>query len=204
MFADVPDIALSTLAAFVESGISSLTVYQEWPYANEQLTYPTLTISTVKPKRMPHMPYQIVLTSPDTDGKVIANEVVANWDFQMQLDLWCSDKAMRKDYTDRIIALFNSQEMDASGLNKPDGLSLQMTAHFNEWVRYEIDTTECIDDEAGAQRQERREKIMVLVNCREVRQRTYYAMKNIDVHIQAPTDPVVSGDTGTEVIEVIP
>ncbi len=188
MGVDIPDIALTTLANFIRLNVPTLTVLEQWPYANEKLTYPSLTITMGKPKRMPEIPYEISCTAPDRHKKVVSNLVVASWDFNFQLDLWCRDKAERKDYTEKVLTLFNSQQVDLSGLDKPDGLSLNMAAHFNESCRYEIDTIEPIDDEAGAQRQERREKISVLVNCREVRQRTYYAMVTIQSNVEVSTE----------------
>lgn len=188
--ADVADIALATLADFLSSAIPGLKVNQEFPYATEKLVYPTLTISTNKPTRIPLMTYTDSVSSPDQNGQVVANEVVAEWDDTFQLDLWCKDKGQRKQFTEAIIAAFASQ------WPQPDGLSLPMPLHFNEICRYDIDTVQCIDDEASAQRQERREKITVLVNCREIRQRKYYAIKSVQATtVVGPDDAVMADST---------
>lgn len=181
---DPIDAALEGLCNFLSTNIPALTVINEWPYGNQQLKYPSLTASTMKPKRTPEMPYQVGQSATDGNGQTVVNEVVANYDTTFQLDLWTRNKAERKQYVDQIISLFNAQEIDSSWQNKADGLSLQLTNYYNEWCRYEIDTRECVDDEAAAQRQERRERIMVLVNIREIRQRTYYAISSVQVESQ--------------------
>jgi len=186
MLSDVPDIAKATLVTFLQNNITGLTVIDEFPYGNEAIAMPSVTVSTNKPKRTPCMtPIIVSQTSPNESNQIVANEYVADWDDTFQLDLWCRNKAERSNFTQLILALFNSQEEDSSGNDKPDGLSLQMTAHFNEWCRYEIDSTQCVDDSAAAQRQERREKITVLVNCREIAQRTYYAITQLTLNSQA-------------------
>lgn len=190
MASDVPDIALSTLANFISTNIPALTVKQEWPYANEPLKFPSLTISTNEPKRTPIMPVLLSQTAPDVNHKITITEAVAWWDDTFQLDLWTRNKAERRDFTDQIIALFNSQ-MSVTG---NDGLALPMTDHFNELCSYEITTIKCVDDEAAAQRQERREMIKVIINCRELRQRVVYAMVNIVGKIGGFDQPVLTDD----------
>lgn len=198
---DPMELAMSTLQEFIASAFPELKVIGEWPYGNDKLKYPSLTITLAgTPKRMPEMPYQVLITTPDENNKVLVNEVVASWDCSLQLDLWARDKLQRKQYTDKLISLFNSQETDSSGKENADGLSIQSAPLFNEFVRYEIDTVTPMDDEAAAQRQERREKIVVLVNFREVRQRTYYAILSTQLHSNVNTDQVSDDtDNGSEV-----
>jgi hypothetical protein len=194
---EIADVAKATLVAFLKANTTGLTVIDEWPYGNQKIAMPSATISTTKPKRMPAMPVQISVTEPDINGQVVANEYVADWDDVFQIDLWCRNKVERTSFTSQILGLFNSQELNPEGV---DGLSLQMTTYFNEWCRYEIDTVECVDDAAAAERQERREKIMVLVNCREIVQRTYYAIKTLTVFNQATDQESALTDdtTGTD------
>lgn len=202
---DVPDIAVETLAQFIEKNICELTVRREWPYANQQLKYPSLTISTGNPKRTPLMPEQIAITAPDFQNKVVATEIVAEWDDTFQLDLWTRTKEERAIYTNKLIALFNSQEMgeDIQGIDQPDGLSLPLVNYFGEIARYDLDTFKCVDDEQAAERQERREKITVLINCREIRQRTYYAMVTIQAGVNtAKSEPVFEDDSENEEVTI--
>lgn len=174
--------ASQTLADFLASNISGLTVLQEWPAANQQLKYPSVTLTTGTPKRMPLMPYQVGITTPDSKNQVVQTNVVASYDVSFQLDLWTRTKIERDQVLGSIITLFNSEEFQTSGHDQTDGLSLVLEDYFGEYCRYEIDTHEFVDDEASAQRQERRVRIVVLANLREVRQRTYYAMTKIETH----------------------
>lgn len=201
---DVMNMALSALAAFIRTSIPTLTVLEEWPYANQKLSYPSVTITMTNPQRTPMMVYPISTSSPDSNSMVVSNLAVAEWEDTFQLDLWCSDKDQRRDYTDRLIKLFEAQELDATGNPNADGITLVLTGNFNENCRYEIVNVKPVDDEAGAQRQERREKITVLVNSREVRQRTYYAMIQIQLHSDASNvaAELTDDDTGTEVTEI--
>lgn len=201
---DPVSLSLETLAAFIRTNVIGLTVLEEWPYANQKIAYPSITITVAgTPKRVPEMPYQIAKTNPDGDNKIVVSEVVASYDFSFQMDLWCRNKLERKQFTDKVISLFNSQEMDNTGNNIPDGLSLQCSQMFNEWIRYEIESYQPFDDEAGAQRQERREKFAVLVNFREVRQRTYYAIINTELHSDiSATDELTDDLDNTEETDI--
>ncbi len=176
---DVISQSIEALAIWLRANITGLTVLDEWPYGNQQLTYPSLTIFTGQAKRMPLMPETIAVTSPDENNKVVATEVVAEYDFKAQLDLWCRTKLERKQILANILTAFNSAEMDSTGANNPDGLNLILSSYFNTIVSYEIDWHQHKDDEQAAERQERREMISIVVNLREVRQRTYYAMVTI-------------------------
>lgn len=188
---DLPKIMMDTLASFLKAQISGLTVLQEWPYANQKLSYPSLTITMNKPKRAPlQMKEFISKTDPDANKKIIVTEAVADWDDTFQLDLWCADKLSRSVISDQIIAAFNSQETNA-----PDGLSLPMVSHYGEFARFEIQDIMPADDEAAAERQERRQKITVLVNCREIRQRSYYAIRTVQTQLGVGTSDAQTADT---------
>jgi hypothetical protein len=188
---------LEGLAEYLEN-IAGLTVLREFPYANEQLAYPSITITAGTPKLMPQMPYEVSRTTPDGQGKILVNMVTGAYDTSFQLDLWCRDKKERKNYLDLIKAAFDAQAVDASGKGNPSGLSLQLSSYFNEYARFEIDTHTHVDDEAAAQRQERRERIAVIVNCREIRSRTYYAIQQIQGYSQATEKDVVFTDDTTD------
>lgn len=196
------DSALEGLSDFLRTNIPGLTVLTEWPYANQKLTYPSITITTGNPARMPLEPEQIAITTPDVDNKVTATEVVAEYDDTWQIDLWARNKLERAQVVKQIIDAFNAAEVDTTGANNPDGISLTLVNYFNVIARYEIQTHQSVDDEAAAQRQERREKFRVLVNFREVKQRTYYAMMNIETHLGVgPTDPSLD-DLETHAVEI--
>ncbi len=199
---DICDIAVEGLANWIRENLVGLTVLEEWPYGNQQLKYPSVTLFSGRPKRMPLMPEIISQTDPDDNNQIVANEVVAEYDFSIQLDLWAKNKLERKQWLSKILTAFNAQEMDITGQNNPDGLTLVLSNYFNMPVRYEVDYHQHKDDEQAAERQERRETISVLVNLREIRQRTYYAMRSIETHINPGTTEIdVEYDIGTITID---
>lgn len=195
---DVPSIAVDGLAAWLRTNIPGLTVLDEWPYGNQQLTYPSMTLFTGEAARMPLMPEIVAVTAPDVNNKVTATEVVAEYDFEIQLDLWARNKLERKQFVAKLLTAFAGQSMDLTGKNNPDGLTLVLSNYYNMPVRFEIKSHKHKDDEQAAERQERREMISVLVNLREIRQRTYYAMRTIETHTGVgPTDSQTANtDTG--------
>jgi hypothetical protein len=73
--------------------------------------------------------------------------------------------------------------MDETGQDNPLGLSLKLPSYFDQFARLDIDGHEYLDDEQAAQRQERRCRLELLVNVRAIRQRTLYAMKNVEVNL---------------------
>jgi len=186
---DICSMAVTALQEWLTSQITGLTVRDEWPYGNQQLAYPLCTLFAGRAKRMPLMPETVAVTDPDENNQVLATEVVAEYDFTIQLDLWCRNKLERKQQLAKLLTAFNFAEVDNTGANKPDGLTLILSNYFNMPVRYEVDTHQHRDDEQAAERQERRETMMLLVNLREIRTRTYYAMKTTETHTGlGPTD----------------
>lgn len=172
---------MDALSTYLSGQISGLTVLQNFPYANQELNYPSVTITQSNPTRTPEMPWITSQTTPDVNNQITVNTIVAAWEDTFQLDLWCRNNLERDKYLALIIDAFRNNEPN-------DGLSLQMTNYFNEYARYELESTENVEDEASVQRQERRAKIRLTVNCREVKQKTYYSMAIIQVEAEVATD----------------
>jgi hypothetical protein len=175
------DAAVDGLATFLAT-ITGLTVSTEWPAANEKLVFPSVTVTAGKAKRTPIMPETFSVSAPDTNNQVIETVVIGHYDLPIQLDLWCRTKAERRQFLNAILDKFNAQSLDSSGLEKPCGLSLQLTNYYGIYARYEIDTHEFRDEEIAAQRQERRATIQLLVNTREISTRTLYAIKSTTLY----------------------
>lgn len=179
---DPADIALHALAEHIRCHIKGLDVLEEWPTANQKLNYPSVTITTGEPKRTPWRPYVVRRTPADHCGIAKAYIAVAMWDDVFQMDLWTRTKPERKRVAQKLLTLFNDQQDPDGGMEwTPDGLSLKMDGNHGELCRYEIQSAKCMDDEAAAQRQERRQMFKVIINFREVRERSYYTMKQIQV-----------------------
>ena len=177
------DACLDSLATFLATQIPEMTIYREWPYGNQKLKYPTVSLTHQLTQVMNLPPEQIAVTAPDTDNLVTATEIVGEVDFKIQMDLWTGNKADRDVYLGKLLDAINAQCADSTGNNNPAGLNLLMTNYYNSYARYDIDKFQHVDDEAAAQRQERRAKIDLLVNARMIRQRTYYVMKTVESQV---------------------
>lgn len=178
------------LRDYLTMAVPGLTVIPEWPGANEPLVYPTASLFSGMVQTKNRAPEAVAVTDPDADNKVTVTQVVGEHDFKLQLDLWCGTRQERDTVLGQVIAAINAQCQAPTGEDRAAGLSLQLEAYYNEWARFDIDGSRYVDDEAAAQRQERRAKLDLLVNCRALNQRTYYAMKSIEVGVEvAQEDP---------------
>lgn len=194
----VTELLRTTMAA----AISGLTVLDEWPNANQKLTYPSLTLFSKSPRYMALPNEEIARTAPDVDNKCLVTYIVGEYDYRMQLDLWCANKVSRGVTLGAVLAFLDAQSMVALGGNKAAGLSLTLTNYFNTIARLDYDGHQNIDDEAGAERQERRVKIDLLVNVRAIRQRSMYAIKSIQTLQEVGSTPIVAGSTGATVVTI--
>lgn len=186
---------LLNLVAYIKAQVPALTVLNEFPAANVKLTYPSLSVFSQPAKFTNHMPVVLATTTP-VAGQVTATEDVGEYDLKMQLDLWTRTKPERDTILGQVLDAINAAVADTTGNNNSMGLQLQLADYFNEWARYDIDGHQYLDDEAAAQRQERRVKIDVLANVRAIRQRTYYAMSHIQANVGAETqDSQMTDDT---------
>jgi hypothetical protein len=180
------DAAVDGLNTFLAAQIPALTVLTEWPAANKKLNYPSVTLTVGLDKRTPIQPETYSVGAPNGSGQVVEALVVADYEIQIQLDLWTRNVAERRQYLNAIIALFNAALIADTG---PAGLSLELTNYFNIFARYTIDTHEFRDDELAVERQERRARISLLVNTREIVNRTMYAINTIVVDVGVTTSP---------------
>lgn len=167
------DAAVDGLSAYLAAQVTGLNLLTEWPEANKKLVYPSATLTTGVAKRTPIQPEEIAVTTPDENNQVVQTLAIAHYDIPIQIDLWCRTKAERRQFLNAILSSFNKAELTDES---PCGLSLQLTDYFNVYARYEIDTHNFRDDEIASQTQERRATISLLVNTREIAQRTMYAI----------------------------
>jgi hypothetical protein len=197
---------LNALANYLTTQIVGLTVYKEWPSANQVLAYPSVTIFTGQVKGMNRTPEQMAITEPDVNNQVVVTEILGEYDAKMQLDLWCANKFQRDTVLGQIFDAINLAATDDTGDNNAAGLSLQLTDYFDDYVRFDIDGFTYVDDMAAAERQERRVKIDLLLNCRAIKDRTLYAITQVQASIGTSLDGTNMADdtTGTELHLVVP
>jgi hypothetical protein len=185
MSKDAADAVLDNLATYLAAQVPGLTVRKEWPSANQALVYPSLTIFSGQVTYTPLQPYETARTAPDVNNQVVSTLVVGEWDGKLQLDLWCRNKVERQNIGKQVRDAINKQV-------NPQGLSLQMADYFNEWVRFDVDSYNQVDEEAGVQRQEFRTKLSLLFNVKEVAQKTDFGMITI-IDTQTTTTDTITG-----------
>jgi len=143
---------------------------------------PSLTISSGNPILTPFQPHAYQQTIPDGQTKGPTDFVVGEWDYKLQLDLWCKNKEERSQIFDDFFKGFNK----AVGDDAPMGLSLQLPNYYNVWCRFDINDLNFLDDESSAERGERRAKIMVLCNVPAIRTQIVPIMKVIETTVETP------------------
>ena len=147
---------------------------------------PALTILAGDAPLTNRMVTEISRDPPADDGTIVVYETFGQFDFKIQLDLWCATKRERSDTLGKIMSALSptpgGAALAASKLAQ-GGVNLQLTNYYNEFVNFVIDRQRYVDNEAGAQRQERRATVELLANCRAIRSRTYYAISHVEVDL---------------------
>lgn len=182
-----PTAAVAALQTYLAAAITGLTVRDEWPNANQKLIFPSVTLTAGKVTTMNRAPEQMSVTTP-VANQVTATECIGEHDFKLQVDLWTRTKIERDTILGQILNALSPIPVGNGGANRCAGLSLQLSNYYNDWVRFDVDGHELVDDEAAAQRQERRARIDLLVNCRAIQLRTYYAMVSIQTNVGASSN----------------
>lgn len=192
------------LRTTMAGAISGLTVLDEWPNANQKLVYPTVTLNSKTPRYRNLPKEEIARTLPDIDNKTLVTYIVGEYDYGIQMDLWCANKIQRGVMLGAILKFLDADAMEDLGDNKALGLSLTLTNYFNTIARLDYDRHELMDNEGAAERQERRVKIDLLVNVRAIRQRTMYAVKSVQVaqEVGSGPAPLTPDDAGTEPVTI--
>ena len=195
---------LNEFAIYLLAEIPELGVLKEWPNANQTLNYPMVSLVSGKAQLMNRPLEQIALTEPDEDGKVTATYVVGQYDYKLQADIWAGNKAERDVYLGKFLDAVNKEAMDSTGKDNPMGLSLKLPSYFDIIARLDVDSHEYQDDMQAAQRQERRVRVDILVNVRAIKQRTLYAMKNVEINlgVNQNGEDFEADDIGTEQVVI--
>jgi hypothetical protein len=172
---------LENLGRHLKSKMPHLAqVIYEFPSANVQLRYPSISILAGNPQFTPLHPY--LLTQGQTqNNKASVKRVVGAYDFELQLDLWCRDKFERFSMYEEFFQAFNSQIM-------PMGLSLKMSDYYDVWCRYDLIGYDLDDSEISSQRAEWRARINLLANTRAVIEKTEIVVETIENNLTTPNE----------------
>ena len=162
------------LGVYLKASVTDLCqVLEDWPESNMDLKYPSLTIfSGATPKLTPCAPWQLSDVAADGNNQAVNKYVIGQYDFSLQLDLWCSSKVSRHKLYEKMVLAFSGPFID--GTSDTTGIGLNLTDYHNIMCRYDLTGYKFDDSEAGSQRKEWRVKLDVLANCRAVVERQQY------------------------------
>lgn len=164
---------LNRLAEYLKTQMALAQVHLEWPTGNVELKYPALSIFPGKVDFTPQPASEHTVTP----GSGVRGEVlwyVGDFDFRLQLDLWCGSKEARAQLYESLFQAFHS-------MLPISGLSLSLTEYHDIFCRYTLTGHEMMDGEEQAQRKEWRLKADVLAHCEAVVRRTENLIKSGEV-----------------------
>lgn len=169
MSSSVTKEVVKRLALYLKAQMTDLAqVLEDFPEANQALNYPCLSVMTGTPKHLPRAP-QFVSSVAGTSPALTSKYVVGDYEWSLQLDLWCSSKEERHALYEKFYNAFNSQWPTM-------GLSLTLSEYHGEICRYDLSDYKFDDSEAGSQRKEWRTKIVVLANCQAIKTHDEFAV----------------------------
>lgn len=168
------------LADYLDSQIRFREVIEEWPEANRQLKFPCLSIIAGSPEFTPHSPYELKpVAAADSNNRADIKYLVGNYNFSIQLDIWCKSAEERHDMQQKVFDAFHSQ-------NGKPGLSLNLRDYHDIICHYVLNGYDFQDSEESSQRKEWRLRCSVLGNCVAVYEKPEYIITqepevNLDV-----------------------
>jgi hypothetical protein len=176
--ADFNRIVVKAFADYLRTAMPTCQVLEEWPTANQQLTYPSISIST---ERCPLIPAS---SMRETAGAVNSQTHIApvryevgQYEFVLQVDLWERTKPQRSELVDSFIRAFNKDII-------PAGLRLQLTGYYDQWVSMWLMSQAFEDSGRGSQVQEWRARMDVEGACVAIRETTDHI---IETPVLVPT-----------------
>lgn len=153
-------------------------VHFDWPEPNQILKFPSITLMTLAPTFNNEMPYVLSL-GVELNNKSDNLYVVGNYEYKLQLDLWCRSKQERFLAYSEIFKALNPTIA-------PMGLSLQLKDYYDLWCRYDFVGHSFEDGEIGSQRNEWRVKLNLLANCKAVLDKREYIIDTNEINLTTP------------------
>lgn len=170
------DVAVKSLAKYLRTELN-IPVREEWPDPKEKLDLPCITLFGINKPIMPTMP-TIHSQTDNAENPDLLDLVytIGQYDFTIQLDLWCEYKTQRGEWAEKIDAALNKEFIEG---DQPTGLSLMLEDYAEVIARYDNVGYTYLDNEEAAHRSEWRVKFELLVNHSKVVLKTAPKMKEI-------------------------
>lgn len=169
------DVSVDAFAKFIEKCLPEVAqVIQDFPTPNQQLKYPTITVThSEKPGFTNEMPYEHCLSGDASKAATTVVWITGQWDYSLQLDIWARSVPERDAVFQRLFNALNAQ------IN-PMGLSIKLEDYFGLYGRFEIDGFSHADGEQQSQRGEWRTKVSILASVKQAQiENTYKITKPI-------------------------
>jgi hypothetical protein len=178
----VTEAIVRGLGAYLKAQVGFLQVWDDFPTAKQQLSMPCASIFTQSPRFTNFSPYVYRKSEAVvSDGKHAIDRVYGNWDFNLQVDIWCNSKLERHELFEKFMLKFN-QNPDCSGLN------LQLTDYFDAYARYDVTGVEFVDAEQATQRGEWRARVSVSANVRAIKRSLEHLIVTIENTVETPDE----------------
>jgi hypothetical protein len=149
-------------------------VLEQFPEANEQLKYPSVSIHATAPGIQPLSPPWILSKGTTVNHEATVKWVTGELSWRLQVDLWARNKFERSTLLDQIRNVFRSQF-------PVEGLSLPMADYHGVICRFDMETARFDDSEASAQRKEWRCICTVQANCFEILEKVEKIIETIGI-----------------------
>jgi hypothetical protein len=197
------DVAIKSLAKYLKEELPNVQILDDWPDPKVTLAMPTISIIAVGKRDYTHHFPQFWKKSVNPENANLDDVVyrVGQYDFTLQLDLWCEYKAQRGELYELVHDALNKEFLNQ---DRPAGLSLVLDDYYDLIARFDQSGYTYLDSEENSQRSEWRVKIDVLVNHSKLTVKTQSRIAEITVTEQiADTVNVEEDNTNAEEIIVI-
>ena len=186
----VTEEVIKRLGNHLSTGMTSLSeVIDGFPEGNVELSFPALSVMEVGnteyiPEMSPY-PYVDIEAGDIVDHSSEVKYVIGQYNYQLQLDLWCRSKEERDDLVEEFMQSFNSQ-FPLLGLN------LTLTDYHGIYCSYSMNGYSKEDAEISSQRQEWRVKLNILANCKAILGKDEFMIEETSVtgDIQDTSQPI--------------
>ena len=169
----------NALARYIDDYMSFKEIIEGWPEPNQQLRYPALSITCQNPTFNPLPPY-LWVTGPETNNQAECKYVVGNFDWTIQLDIWCKTKEERHDAWEKLFNILHSQI-------ELGGLSIKLEKYHNVMAHYVFSGYDFEDSEISSQRKEWRSMVRMLCSSVAISTKKLYIITEepeIDLEIE--------------------
>ena len=184
----ITEAVTKTLANHLDASVERLRqTIIGFPSHSKRLRMPSVSISAPAPQFTPKMnPHKRTAIDTDAieDHKTDVEWIIGDYDFKLQLDLWCGSKEELDDLFDDLFNALNP-EID------PMGVRLNMEEYHGLICDYIYVTHTRANSSQSSTKDEWRITLSVMATCNALRVRSEYVIDKTEVYVEAATNIVV-------------